>query len=154
MCGADCIEEQVARRVCEMCNGRAELFCKQEKATLCRSCDAQVHGANVIASRHERYWLCELCDCGIAKVCSNSKAQIRAYRKHSFFEERKKEERDEYFFCIWGFLVFLSEGVEWLFQLTGCQVLLEKSWEVKENVKWIENRAREFISQRRPALPC
>ncbi|EFJ35986.1 hypothetical protein SELMODRAFT_438224 [Selaginella moellendorffii] len=38
--------------VCEM--QRASLYCEADEAYLCHECDASVHGANTLASRHKR----------------------------------------------------------------------------------------------------
>ncbi|KAL5211439.1 hypothetical protein ABZP36_022286 [Zizania latifolia] len=39
---------------CELCGGAAVVHCAADNAFLCLSCDAKVHGANFLASRHRR----------------------------------------------------------------------------------------------------
>ncbi|KAG8038607.1 hypothetical protein GUJ93_ZPchr0255g33285 [Zizania palustris] len=39
---------------CELCGGVAAVHCAADNAFLCVSCDAKVHGANFLASRHRR----------------------------------------------------------------------------------------------------
>uniref|UniRef100_A0ACD5YN85 Uncharacterized protein n=1 Tax=Avena sativa TaxID=4498 RepID=A0ACD5YN85_AVESA len=39
---------------CELCGGVAAVHCEADSAFLCASCDAKVHGANFLASRHHR----------------------------------------------------------------------------------------------------
>ncbi|CAM0946541.1 unnamed protein product [Alopecurus aequalis] len=39
---------------CELCGGVAAVHCAADSAFLCASCDAKVHGANFLASRHVR----------------------------------------------------------------------------------------------------
>ncbi|KAM0841269.1 hypothetical protein ACQ4PT_059117 [Festuca glaucescens] len=39
---------------CELCGGVAAVHCEADSAFLCAACDAKVHGANFLASRHLR----------------------------------------------------------------------------------------------------
>lgn len=39
---------------CELCGGAAAVHCAADSAFLCPRCDAKVHGANFLASRHVR----------------------------------------------------------------------------------------------------
>ncbi|WVZ94280.1 hypothetical protein U9M48_040186 [Paspalum notatum var. saurae] len=39
---------------CAVCGGAASLYCAADAAALCSPCDAAVHAANLLASRHER----------------------------------------------------------------------------------------------------
>jgi hypothetical protein len=43
-----------AATACELCGGVAAVHCEADSAFLCASCDAKVHGANFLASRHLR----------------------------------------------------------------------------------------------------
>ncbi|PKU83019.1 zinc finger protein CONSTANS-LIKE 5 [Dendrobium catenatum] len=64
-------------RTCDGCKGPpapAVLFCRADAAFLCRTCDARVHGANKLASRHERVWLCEVCEQAPAAVTCKADA--------------------------------------------------------------------------------
>ncbi|KAJ8775254.1 hypothetical protein K2173_020258 [Erythroxylum novogranatense] len=50
-------------RVCDTCRAAAcTVYCKADSAYLCTGCDARVHAANRVASRHERVWVCEACE--------------------------------------------------------------------------------------------
>ncbi|PWZ29421.1 B-box zinc finger protein 32 [Zea mays] len=42
------------RTRCELCGGAAAVHCAADSAFLCPRCDAKVHGANFLASRHVR----------------------------------------------------------------------------------------------------
>ncbi|KAF3443732.1 hypothetical protein FNV43_RR13422 [Rhamnella rubrinervis] len=46
---------------CELCGSRATLYCQADDAYLCRKCDRWVHGANFLALRHIRCFLCNTC---------------------------------------------------------------------------------------------
>ncbi|KAJ0042443.1 hypothetical protein Pint_18881 [Pistacia integerrima] len=50
-------------RVCDTCRAAAcTVYCKADMAYLCAGCDARVHAANRVASRHERVFVCEACE--------------------------------------------------------------------------------------------
>lgn len=50
-------------RACDTCRSAAcTVYCKADSAYLCSSCDARIHAANKVASRHERVWVCEACE--------------------------------------------------------------------------------------------
>ncbi|CAL0309438.1 unnamed protein product [Lupinus luteus] len=46
---------------CELCNCPAKLFCESDQATLCWGCDAKVHSANFLVTKHQRFLLCHVC---------------------------------------------------------------------------------------------
>ncbi|KAI4296587.1 hypothetical protein L6164_036536 [Bauhinia variegata] len=46
---------------CELCNYPAKLFCESDQAYLCWECDARVHSANFIVTKHSRTLLCHVC---------------------------------------------------------------------------------------------
>lgn len=49
-------------KICEFCTAlRPVVYCKSDAAHLCLSCDAKVHSANALSSRHLRSLLCDLC---------------------------------------------------------------------------------------------
>ncbi|KAL0538716.1 hypothetical protein IC582_022872 [Cucumis melo] len=49
-------------RTCEFCAAlRPIIYCTPDAAHLCLSCDAKVHSANALSSRHLRTLLCEVC---------------------------------------------------------------------------------------------
>nr|ACS94258.1 CONSTANS-like protein [Phalaenopsis hybrid cultivar] len=68
---------ELEARKCDGCKGPAAaavLFCRADAAFLCATCDARVHGANKLASRHERVWLCEVCEQAPAAVTCKADA--------------------------------------------------------------------------------
>lgn len=48
-------------KCCELCGLQASLYCQADDAYLCRKCDKWVHGANFLALRHIRCFLCNTC---------------------------------------------------------------------------------------------
>ncbi|EXB89375.1 Putative zinc finger protein [Morus notabilis] len=49
-------------KICEFCTTlRPVIYCKADTAHLCLSCDAKVHSANTLSSRHLRSVLCDSC---------------------------------------------------------------------------------------------
>lgn len=48
-------------RKCELCNSPAKLFCESDQASLCWECDAKVHSANFLVTKHPRILLCHVC---------------------------------------------------------------------------------------------
>lgn len=75
-------------RVCETCRSAAcTVYCRADSAYLCGGCDARVHAANRVASRHERVWMCEacerapaafLCKADAASLCATCDAEIHS----------------------------------------------------------------------------
>ncbi|XP_037441752.1 B-box zinc finger protein 32-like [Triticum dicoccoides] len=51
MCAGDGTGERCA---CALCGAAADVHCEADAAFLCAPCDAHVHGANFLASRHHR----------------------------------------------------------------------------------------------------
>nr|AAN09813.1 COL1 protein [Brassica nigra] len=50
-------------QACDTCRSAAcTVYCRADSAYLCTSCDAQIHAANRLASRHERVRVCESCE--------------------------------------------------------------------------------------------
>ncbi|KAI3834717.1 hypothetical protein MKX03_000326 [Papaver bracteatum] len=49
------------KRLCELCNGEAKLYCESDSAYLCLSCDSNVHEANFLVARHIRRTICSKC---------------------------------------------------------------------------------------------
>ncbi|XP_023637172.1 zinc finger protein CONSTANS isoform X1 [Capsella rubella] len=50
-------------RACDTCRSNVStVYCHADSAYLCMSCDAQVHSANRVASRHKRVGVCESCE--------------------------------------------------------------------------------------------
>ncbi len=46
---------------CELCDSPAKMYCESDQASLCWDCDAQVHSANFLVSKHSRRLLCHVC---------------------------------------------------------------------------------------------
>ncbi|GFY82896.1 CONSTANS-like 2 [Actinidia rufa] len=75
-------------RVCDTCLSAAStVYCRAESAYLCSGCDARIHSANRVASRHERVWVCEACErapaafickADAASLCSSCDADIHS----------------------------------------------------------------------------
>ncbi|XP_062110011.1 zinc finger protein CONSTANS-LIKE 10-like isoform X2 [Humulus lupulus] len=56
-------------KICEFCTeSRPVIYCKADAAHLCLCCDAKVHSANALSSRHSRTILCDPCRFRPAKV--------------------------------------------------------------------------------------
>eukprot|EP00249_Psilotum_nudum_P013262 c24245_g2_i1 orf=290-1426(+) len=56
-------------KLCDGCqSSNARLYCRADDAYLCLDCDASVHYANKLASRHERVLLCDMCELAPAEV--------------------------------------------------------------------------------------
>ncbi|XP_010914103.2 zinc finger protein CONSTANS-LIKE 3-like [Elaeis guineensis] len=65
----------MAAKPCDSCKASpALLYCRADSAYLCGTCDARVHGANLLASRHGRVWLCEVCEQAPASVTCKADA--------------------------------------------------------------------------------
>nr|ACB36911.2 CONSTANS-like protein 1 [Oxybasis rubra] len=75
-------------RVCDTCRSApCTVYCKEDSAFLCTSCDARIHAVNQMASRHERVWVCEacerepaafLCKADAASLCATCDADIHS----------------------------------------------------------------------------
>ncbi|KAL2331812.1 hypothetical protein Fmac_019393 [Flemingia macrophylla] len=63
LCSSFVHKEGATRGVtcCELCGLEASLYCQADDAYLCRKCDEKVHGANFLALRHIRCFLCNTC---------------------------------------------------------------------------------------------
>nr|UOF76493.1 CONSTANS-like protein [Olimarabidopsis pumila] len=56
-------EESNWAQACDTCRSAAcTVYCRADSAYLCTSCDAQIHAANRLASRHERVRVCQSCE--------------------------------------------------------------------------------------------
>lgn len=55
-------EKKKMEKICEFCTAlKPVIYCKADAAHLCLSCDAKVHSANALSSRHFRSILCDSC---------------------------------------------------------------------------------------------
>lgn len=65
----------MAAKLCDSCkSATATIFCRADTAYLCISCDAKIHAANKLASRHARVWVCEVCEHAPATVTCKADA--------------------------------------------------------------------------------
>lgn len=65
----------MASKLCDSCkSATATLFCRADTAFLCLGCDAKIHAANKLASRHARVWICEVCEQAPAHVTCKADA--------------------------------------------------------------------------------
>ncbi|PON58026.1 Zinc finger-domain containing protein [Parasponia andersonii] len=71
---------KVWARVCDTCRAAAcTVYCRADSAYLCAGCDARIHAANRVASRHERVWVCEACErAPAAFICKADAASLCA----------------------------------------------------------------------------
>ena len=68
---------------CMLCNNaNAAIYCYNDNAYLCKTCDGQIHNKNKLAWRHQRSHLCEVCDSAPPKpavvYCAQDKVRARA----------------------------------------------------------------------------
>lgn len=103
-------------KVCEFCvTLRSVIYCKADAAHLCLSCDAKVHSANPLSSRHPRTLVCE--------SCKYRPTYVRCYdhqlfmcrgcdqSQHDFSSQHRKRVISSYMGCpsaqdlavLWGF---------------------------------------------------
>ncbi|XP_073131861.1 zinc finger protein CONSTANS-LIKE 3 [Henckelia pumila] len=62
-------------KICDACKtARAAVFCRPDSAFLCTTCDANIHAANKLASRHARVFLCDVCEQAPASVTCKADA--------------------------------------------------------------------------------
>ena len=55
---------------CVLCHGaEAVVFCYNDNANLCKACDAQIHKTNKLTWRHQRVYLCEVCEGAPKPAC-------------------------------------------------------------------------------------
>ena len=63
--------------LCQVCTAVvASVYCRNDSAMLCTTCDTSIHGRNPLAARHWRVQLCELCEREPATVYCR---QVRLY---------------------------------------------------------------------------
>ncbi|XP_047310846.1 zinc finger protein CONSTANS-LIKE 2-like [Impatiens glandulifera] len=67
-------------RVCDTCRSApSTVYCRVDSAYLCTGCDARIHAANRLASRHERVFVCEACErAPAAFLCKADSASLCA----------------------------------------------------------------------------
>lgn len=64
--------------LCDFCGEqRSMVYCRSDAASLCLSCDRNVHSANALSKRHSRTLLCERCNSQPAVVrCAEEKLSL------------------------------------------------------------------------------
>ena len=64
--------------MCDFCGDqRSMVYCRSDAASLCLSCDRNVHSANALSRRHSRTLLCERCSSNPAVVrCAEEKISL------------------------------------------------------------------------------
>ncbi|CAA0814987.1 CONSTANS-like 4 [Striga hermonthica] len=62
-------------KICDSCKAApSTVFCRADSAFLCVACDANIHAASKLASRHARVWVCEVCEHSPAAVTCKADA--------------------------------------------------------------------------------
>ncbi|GER39747.1 zinc finger protein CONSTANS [Striga asiatica] len=62
-------------KICDSCKAApSTVFCRADSAFLCVACDANIHAANKLASRHARVLVCEVCEHAPAAVTCKADA--------------------------------------------------------------------------------
>ena len=86
-------------KACDSCKlATATLFCRADSAFLCVGCDAKIHAANKLASRHARVRLCEVCEQAPASVtCKADAAALCATCDHDIHSANPLARRHERF---------------------------------------------------------
>lgn len=64
--------------MCDFCGEqRSMVYCRSDAASLCLSCDRNVHSANALSKRHSRTLVCERCNAQPASVrCSDERVSL------------------------------------------------------------------------------
>ncbi|RDX76325.1 B-box domain protein 31, partial [Mucuna pruriens] len=93
---------------CELCNSPAKLFCESDQASLCWECDAKVHTANFLVTKHPRILLCHVCQSltawhgtgpkfvptiSVCNTCVNNNSETCSQHNHD--EDDNDEDDDE-----------------------------------------------------------
>ncbi|KAL2528050.1 zinc finger protein CONSTANS-LIKE 4-like [Forsythia ovata] len=70
-------------KLCDSCKTISTVvFCASDSTFLCLGCDAKVHAVNKLASRHDRVWVCEVCEQALAaddKYFSDEEAEATSW---------------------------------------------------------------------------
>lgn len=102
---------------CELCGSRATLYCQADDAYLCRKCDQWVHGANFLALRHIRCFLCNTCQKHTQRYLIGVSAEIMLPTLVSWSERNRCNSMSETkcsrvlkrpFLFLWGFVFHIS----------------------------------------------
>ena len=77
------VQQSAEMMPCMLCNNaNAAIYCYNDNAYLCKACDGQIHNKNKLAWRHQRSYLCEVCDSVPPKpavvYCAQDKVRARA----------------------------------------------------------------------------
>lgn len=103
-------------KTCEFCTAlRPVVFCNADAAYLCLSCDAKIHSANALSSRHSRTLVCEWCRYREACIqCSDHRmfmCDVCDRSHHDVSSQHQKRAISSYVGCpsakdlaaLWGF---------------------------------------------------
>lgn len=90
--------------MCDFCGQiRSTVYCKADAASLCLTCDGQVHGANALSKRHLRTLLCDGCSvepsafsCNNHKLCFCHNCDRQ---RHSNASQHKRKSINHYTGC-------------------------------------------------------
>ncbi|URE31244.1 Zinc finger protein [Musa troglodytarum] len=109
-------------RLCDFCTEqRSVVYCRSDAASLCLSCDRNVHSANALSRRHSRTLLCDRCTTQPAIVrCAEENASLcqncdwNGHSRSALTSEHKRQTINCYSGCpsaaefsrIWSFFEF------------------------------------------------
>lgn len=110
-------------KICEFCRAlRPVVYCKADAAHLCLSCDAKVHSANSLSSRHLRAVLCDLCrnqpaniQCldhliFLCHVCDKNLHDISSFHQKRAIRSYMGCPSAKVFAALWGFKLGEPDG--------------------------------------------
>ncbi|XP_014518184.1 zinc finger protein CONSTANS-LIKE 4 [Vigna radiata var. radiata] len=97
-------------RKCDLCNSPAKLSCESDQASLCWECDAKVHSANFLVTKHPRILLCHICQSltawhgtgpkfvptvSVCNTCVNNNSESRSRLNHDEDDDDHNDDDDD-----------------------------------------------------------
>ncbi|WVY93060.1 hypothetical protein V8G54_032148 [Vigna mungo] len=97
-------------RKCDLCNSPAKLSCESDQASLCWECDAKVHSANFLVTKHPRILLCHVCQSltawhgtgpkfvptvSVCNTCVNNNNESRSRQNHDEDDDDHNDDDDD-----------------------------------------------------------
>ncbi|XP_047155536.1 zinc finger protein HD1-like [Vigna umbellata] len=97
-------------RKCDLCNSPAKLSCESDQASLCWECDAKVHSANFLVTKHLRILLCHVCQSltawhgtgpkfvptvSVCNTCVNNNRESRSRQNHDEDDDDHNDDDDD-----------------------------------------------------------
>ncbi|QCD76670.1 zinc finger protein CONSTANS [Vigna unguiculata] len=97
-------------RKCDLCNSPAKLSCESDQASLCWECDAKVHSANFLVTKHPRILLCHVCQSltawhgtgpkfvptiSVCNTCVNNNSESGSRQNHDDDDDDDDDDADE-----------------------------------------------------------